>query len=759
MGRENINLRNVLVAGLFLLCVCHRATAQEFRECQQIFERLLPIFNQSFEEHNPALLHTKEYRRGLMELQKAYEAYHRINYDRNDSLQRINNEAVLQALSGNHSKGLWLMESMETTEGNPRYIYNRGLIRLLSRHYAAARGDLNNNPESNYAALNTLVSYGLEGQYEEGLAYASQTPRSNTAGKWNYNTALFYKAANRAEEAVDELTAAIRQKDKLIAYRLQRGDLLMQLGKDKRAVNDFEKVARQHPKAQIRYANALLSLNRFGAARHVFEQYIESEDRTFRGNAYLGLGHAHYGLQQLNEAQRYYQLAATALKDDKAALCGQGNVLLSKHEYAKAKGIYERILHSDTTYLSAYLGRALVHYGMKHYDLALEDFARAEPLIDENNRALADVFVSRGYSHYYTRKAAAAQQDFQKAIRLDGARYEALAGMSGVLIDQRRFSEAGQYLSKALNYEKTYDRMWSNYGNLLMHFDMFTKSYDVFKKAIRLNPANLKAQNGWGVVMLENDQLDKSVTLFDSLIKENPTIPYLLNNRGIVQAYLGNRHEQRMQRLDADIRYQQAQNDFNEAMRMAPSRKFYNVNQGNVYRYWEKYDEAQQSYKIHQDKSALNNTGVLYAGMERMKDAKYYLGVALEIDSAHKVFQFNMALLQNGKHKELAKAVASARDDGPYSDISIKYSRDGFVTIYLYDYEYDTLYFPGRHYLPLPVDTYTEDYFIPEFDFKLMPYAPKKFGIRREKKPKYKSQRVNMPGRSRKSGTRCPIIF
>jgi tetratricopeptide (TPR) repeat protein len=751
-------LFRVLALLLLVMAVSsHRTTAQEFRECQQLFEELLPVFKQSFEENNPALLRTTDYRRTLLQLQKAYQAYHRIHYAYTDSVQRTNNEAVLLTLSGNYPRALYQMETLDFTGDDPRYRYHRGLVRLLNKQYAAARTDFLNNPASKYAALNTLVAYGEQRMWPEGLSYATQASHGNTAGKWNYNTALLHKALGQADEALNELTTAIRQKDRFMAYRLQRGDVLMSLGKDKRAVDDFEKVARQHPKAQIRYANALLSVQRFGEAKRIFEEYLKTEDRTFRPNANLGMGHANYGLQQLNEAQRYYQLAATQLRDDKVALCGQGNVLLSKREYRAAGQLFQRILVADSTYLSAYLGRALVHYGLKRYPEALADFEKAASLLDENNRVLADVFVSRGYCYYYTGRPVEAQRDFQRAIRLDPNRYEALAGMSSVLIDQRRYSEAGQYLSKALVHEKTYDRMWSNYGNLLLHFDMYSKSYDVFKKAISLNPANLKAQNGWGVVLLENDKLDKSIAVFDSLVKANPTVPYLLNNRGIVQAYLGNRHEQRQQSPEARVRYTGAQQDFAQAMKLNPVRKFYNVNQGNVYRYWEQFDEAKESYKAYQDKSALNNTGILYAGLEKMADARYYLGVAIQLDSAHKVFQFNMNLLVKGKHKELARAVASARDDGPYSDIGIKYSRDGFVTIYLYDYEYDTLYFPGRHYLPLPVDTYQEDYFIPEMDLSLMPYEKKKFGVKVNRKTKYKAQRVNLPGRS-KSGTQCPVL-
>jgi predicted Zn-dependent protease len=133
----------------------------------------------------------------------------------------------------------------------------------------------------------------------------------NSGGKWNYNLGMIHKFNGELTEGVSEMTFAIRQKDDVIAYRLQRGDMLMRNGNEKKAVKDFEKVARRHPKAQIRYANALLSTNQFGAARSVFDQYLESNERTFRGDAYLGMAHANYGLMQIPEAQRYYRLAST----------------------------------------------------------------------------------------------------------------------------------------------------------------------------------------------------------------------------------------------------------------------------------------------------------------------------------------------------------------------------------------------------------------------------------------------------------------
>ncbi len=742
---------------LWVFC-CSHATAQDFGECQKLLHELLPVFNQSFEENNPTLLRDETYQRNLRSLKASYVKFNKEAFAPEDSLQRMNNEAVLLALSGDYYKAVHMMEHLSLSEQDPQLRYNRGLLHLLTNRFEKSRNDLSAAPSGSHANLNMLVSYGKEKNYTAGRDFAISASDKNAKGKWNYNVGMIHKFSGDLEQGIEEITGAIRHKDDVVAYRLQRGDMLMQTGSQKKAVKDFEKVARRHPKAQIRYANALLATHKFNDARAVFEQYIETKDRKFIGDAYMGLGHAHYGLNHVAEALRYYRLATTVRREVPALLSGIGNTHLSRHEYQFAFNQFDRVIRMDSSYLPAYLGRAVSHYGMGKYELALQDFKLGEKALDESNPFHADLFVTKGFAEYYLGKSTEASLDFNRAIKLDPARYEALSGLSSIMIDQRRYPEAGQYLAKALQYEKNYDRMWSNYGNLLLHFDMFKKGYEVFKRAVSLNPANISAQNGWGVALLENDQLDKSLALFDSLIKEQPELPFLHNNHGIVQAYVGNRHEQKHEVNEANGRYEGAFADFKKAMEVAPTRKFYNVNQGNVYRYWNQFDDAKLSYQSYQDKSALNNTAVMYAGQEKMKDAKYYLGVAIQIDSLHRVFQYNMTILAKGKQKEMMRLVASNRDDSPFSDIGIKYSRDGFVTIYLYDYQYDKLQFPGRHYMPLPAAAYNEDYFIPEFDFKLLAYSKKKNNSTKPKKVRYKSQKVKMPGGKGRSGTKCPIF-
>ncbi len=735
------------------------AYAQDFSKSQRLLTELLPTFNAAFEENNLELLKSSEYKKKLRKLQSEYAKYNAENFEAADSVQRMNNEAILLALSSNYHKALRIFEGINLDNHDTQLIHNRGIYNLLAGKYEAARNDFAINPSDKTVIINTLYSFGKEKDFDGGQAYFNHISSNSIGAKWNYNGGLLHKLSGNTSLAIEELNNAVRQGNDVAAYRLLRGDMLMKNGDKKKAVKDFEKASKKFPKAQIRYANALLSLHRFSEAKSIYLQYLKDKNRQFKAQAYLGLAHCYYGLSEFDEAIRYYRLTSTMMRESPSLLSGIANIHLIKHEYQFASGLFDRAIIKDPTYQMAFLGRAVANFGLKNYALALSDFEKAGKELDPQNPFYADIFVSKAYCEYFLGNKKEARMDFETAIRLDPKRYEALAGVSNILIDGKKFSEAGQYLVKALKYDSGYSEMWSNYGNLLLHFEMFNKSYQVFRKSVLLKPTNVNAQNGWGVVLLENDKLDIAMNLFDSLVHEHPKLSFLHNNFGIVNAYLGNRYEQKFDAISADMSYEKAFLNFQNAMETAPTRKLYNVNQGNVYRYWEKFDDAKLSYQTYQDKSALNNTGVMYAAREMLSDAKYYLGVAIKIDSLHKVFQYNLNILVQGKQKEMKKLVASAGDDGPFSDIGIKYSLDGFVTIYLYDYVYDQLTFPGRHFMPLPVEEYEENYFIPEIDFKFLPYSKKKTQKNKIKRVNYKTQKVKMPRSRNKSGTKCPVLF
>lgn len=743
---------------VLLLCVMclfsKTAKSQSFEKCEKILTELLPEFNRAFEEQNPQLLQSKAYQKKLKRLKSAFEAYEKNSYASEDSVSRANNEAIMLALSGSHSKAIQKIASTE--RHHEKLMYHKGLIGMMLGDYDASYSLLSQNSAPG-AQLNAFVSQGnarKSTSIEKGIFFSAGA--TDPKGKMSYNQGVVHRRYGNTEAALAHFNKALEKQENDV-YRIQRGDTFLDSGLPEKALVDYSAISRRHPAGLVKKGNALLQLHQFSEAISLFKRYLNSTNQEFQGEAYLGIANAFYGEGSYAEARAYYELAARYRPLTTTAQCGLANVALSENKYVAAQRIYDRLIQADTSFLEAYLGRAIAKYGSKNYFGALEDFEKSGPLIDRSNVEMADVLVCRGYSFYHIGDQQSAQRDFENAVKLDARRFEALAGLGKIEIDRRKFSEAGKYLSEALRHQKEHDRLWANYGNLLLHFGMFDKAYAVFKNAVSINPKNLHARNGQGITLLERDKLKESKSLFDSLLRTNPGRPFLLNNRGIVHAYLGNRFSQNNEQVKADHSYTMAEKDFNRAMENAPARKFYNVNKGNVFRYWEQYEEARLSYQSYQDKSALNNTAVLLAGLERLKDARYYLGVALQIDSTHRVFQYNKSVLTQGKAKEMARLVASTKDNGPYSEISLKYSLDGYVTIYLYDYEYEEMEFPGRHHLSLPYRNFDEGDLIPEYDFSFLPYSGNKKEVQEKRKP-IRMPKNKQKGRS-KSGTQCPVLF
>ncbi|ODS81261.1 MAG: hypothetical protein ABS46_11995 [Cytophagaceae bacterium SCN 52-12] len=750
------------VAGAVLLWLTAvfsgEAKSQSFEKCEKQLSAVLPEFNRAFGENDPAILKQGRYLKKLNALRRAYAGYHASSYLAEDSVARIHNEAVLLALSGLHYKALQQITSVNGGAERGLVAYHRGLIYLLAGDFAGAARELGNTGQPN-AALNAMVASGrLAGQSGMTGFPGNTSGLPDPDGKLSYNRGVLLSRAGDKQGAVTSFTAAIVQNDQP-AYRMARGDALAAAGKPDAARTDFKMLAGKHPKAMVRLGHTLVRLGAFAQARQAFRAYLKTKDNSFRNEAFLGLANAFYGEEAYAEARKYYEMLASYKPLAAAGQQGIGNVALAERRYGKAKAIFDGLISRDPAGSGhAYLGRAVARYGLGDYHGALADFSQADTLIDVSRKEMADILVCRGYSNYFVGRIDAAAADFGQAAELDAGRYEALAGLGKIEIDRRRYAEAGKFLNAALSYEKTYDRLWTNYGNLLMHFGMYEKAFAVFATAVKLNPVSLNAQNGRGITLLEQDMLEEARSLFDSLVRTNRGQPFLLNNRGIVNAYIGNRFSQYGEQKSADRSYKLAERDFNLALETSPAKKFYHVNKGNVFRYWEQYEDARTSYQSYQDKSALNNTAVMYAGLERLKDARYYMGVALQLDSTHRAFRYNMNMLarDGGRAKEMSRFVASARDSGPYSEISLKYSLDGYVTLYLYDYEYENMLFPGRHHLPAPLKEIAEDYLIPEFDFRLLPYAEKKADVSRKKA--VRSPRIKLKGRAR-SGTKCPVLF
>lgn len=751
--KYEIHLRSIACAlFLFLGLITNVVYAQKLNECQKNVDDLVALFNQSIAEDRAEIIKSDDYQKKIKKLRACLKVYEAESFGPADSLRRINNEAIYNALATHYSKAIQVLRVLDLNHPDQQVIaYNRGQINLLNRNYAAAKEDLTNTLQMRQAGVNLLVAMGLDKKSKSGIEIPP--PSSSTDSKWYYNYSVLLNERGNPAAALDAITNAIAIEDKE-RYHLFKGNLHVKMQAFELAKKEFAYLSSLRKKAGVGYGNAYLGLHEFKEAKSQYLNYVKSGDQEFIGEAYLGLAHSAYGMGEFEQAQQYYRQAGRYLPNELATLTGIANTYLSVFNYKSAHKYFEVVLLKDSLYYPAYVGRALANYSLGFYEQALHDFEKANPIFDSQDTFQANWHTTKGLSYFHLGQFTKAMSCFKTALEMDPKQFEALSGMSNILIKQKKFPLAGEYLYKAIQLAPTYDGLWSNYGNLLLHFGMFDKAYEIFTSAIEKNPKNLSAWNGLGVVLLEKDQIEQSVTLLDSIVKKNPTHGFLHNNLGIAHLYAANRKEWLNESNQSQKYYDLALADFNKGLELDTTKQFYHVNIGNVYRYTHLYQLADVHYRKHQDKSSLNNLAIVYGINNKIKEANYYIDIAMQIDTSNRVFRYNKLQLNTGEQVR-SHAVSGSR---AATDVALKYSMNGLVSINLYDYIYDEVKFPSRHVNHLRLKSQAVNKYMPSFELLLEPYQLEKKKEKKVSKISRRNQKNKMPKLKKKNATSCPVL-
>jgi tetratricopeptide (TPR) repeat protein len=651
-----------------------------------------------------------------------------------DTLKRANNQAVALARRGNYRAALPMLQRAGLTNDTIRY--NLALVELALHHPERAARLLRSTPGFKLAGLNLGVAECQAGDYENGLLDLSTALHTaEAADELAYNKGLAnlrlnaLDGRNNVGTAEQHLREAVRLNPSELRYRMTRGDALMAQRRYEEALKSYRQALDEtsHPALYARLGQAALATRQYEKAVEAFEDYLRSPDRGQQFGALLGLAHAAYCLEQYPKALLFYKKAIQVNPASVKGHTGLGNTLCSEHKYRDAARAYDQALHLDSTAQLAHLGRAIACFRLGEFKAAVGHFRRAGDALDPSNRDHFDFFVSRGFAILRAGgRGQEAEPFFLTALKLNPKSPVAWAGLSEAHIKAQSFTAALDYAEQALKRERTNDRLLTNRANLLLKFDYFDRAHQTFAQAVSTNPRNVNALNGLGVTLLEMDEMDAALHLYDSLITRTPRA-FLYNNRGIVKSYLGLRNEKAKEHRRAQNFYHLSLKDFQKAQEMDSARRFYNNNAGNVYKNIQDFDNAVRCYEAYLSKTAINNMGVLFANASKEKASQHYLNVAIKIDSSNFIFLYNRSKLYRDFFRDSLRSRQDIQEAGrlinqlPQNSIASRYSKDGYITIYLFDYEYDKYEFPGEHRFPVEPEVSEQNEFLPVLAFVDMP--------------------------------------
>ena len=672
----------------------------------------------------------------------------------------LHNGGVRQGYLGNFHSALTLFKKVQVeSPANDTILYNLSLISGKIRQYDEALNLMSQTGVGRRYLHNKGVWHAQLGQLKQSLTTWEQAPRTDTL---IYNMALAHYRLQNNDEALDWSKRIGFSKNPL--FHELYANVLFRQRKYKDAEKFYEKSERLDdiPRLLVQRGNAHLAQQEHQRAAELFNEYLETGHAPYRFWARLGLGQTLYRQRNYSEAVTEYAEACRLGDASVEAWLGLGNAYVGTGGQRQAQKAYERALALDSTRQEAWLGLAMVHYRLKNYNESLCCFDQAGGALNNHNRNHADLYAARAFCKLYTNQHKLAKSDIDSAVRLQRGLLPCLA-MSEYCQREGYFLTSLKWLERAMDASpQASARLLVNRGNLYLKSRLYEDALDDFSEAHHLDPSNVNACNGLGISWVNLNELDRAKAMYDSLLRKK-NLAILLNNRGIVQSYLALREQKQFHNLTKTQQFHDLSlRDFEKAMETDTSKKAYHVNIGNVHKNMNSEQPAIEHYQKYLSKTGINNLGLLFGKGSRKEVGRHYLDIAVDLDTANKIFLYNRAKLFHDHFKDefrVRRDLQKAFKFAPTDDVAMKYSPDGYVTIFLYDYDFDDYHFPGDPLFevrPQPIDDFA---FLPSLDFVPMRGEGTTAALEGSKYLVTKTKNRNRVALFRQKGkTKCPKI-
>lgn len=639
--------------------------------------------------------------------------------------RQLNNAGIQQAyqLKLQTSQSLFL-QAQEHSSANDTLLYNLSLITGLLKNYNDA--------------LEIMAQTGVGRRYlhNKGVWEAQKGEINKSLATWALaqptDTLLFNMAL--AEYRLNNLSGA-QEHTKRIGFAKAAefhelyANIFFRLGDYKNAEKLYQKAEKftfktgrsaTSSRLLVQRGNTHLAQQEYEQAEVLYREYLDLKDPYYRFAAHLGLGHALYRQRKYQLAVLEYDAACRHNESSAEAWLSLGNAYVGTNGQRQAQKAFERALDLDSTQKSAWLGLGMVNYRLRNFGEAVCCFEQAGEILNVKNRNHADFFAARAFCRLYTEQSKLAKDDVQTAVRLAGNGLLPCLAMSEYLRIEGYFLSSLKWLERAIRAnDEVSVRMLVNRGNIYLKCRQYDDAMDDFSQAHRMDPSNVNASNGLAISLLNKDEIDRAKVLYDSLLRQRK-LAILYNNRGIVQSYMSLRERHERNHKDEAKFSTLSMQDFDKALEVDSTKRPYYVNIGNVYKNRNEETPAIENYQRYLSPNAISNMGVLFAKEARRDFSGHYLDIAISYDTSNVIYLYNRAKLYHDHFKDVFMRRADLKQAFklmPTNDISLKYSPDGFVTIFLFDYDFETYHFPGDPLFDVQAQPLDDFAFLPSMDF------------------------------------------
>jgi tetratricopeptide (TPR) repeat protein len=166
-----------------------------------------------------------------------------------------------------------------------------------------------------------------------------------------------------------------------------------------------------------------------------------------------------------------------------------------------------------------------------------------------------------GLSAWKGNDLAKAEKAFVSALTLDPLHVKSLVNVSRVLIDQKRYDEALDRLTRASDIEPRSNEVQRLLGRTLYAQGKTDEAVDAYRRAIELDERDVWSMNNLGLLFLEQQRADEALPLLTKAVEMRKDVPAFHNNLGMALEHagrLGDAATAYAGALTADPRYDRA---------------------------------------------------------------------------------------------------------------------------------------------------------------------------------------------------------
>ncbi len=399
---------------------------------------------------------------------------------------------------------------------------------------------------------------------------------------------IYYAWTNDTQNALKELDNAVNtnpKDDEALDHRARYKD---EIGDNKGAIADFNKLIALKPDKAAYYYNrssANYDLKNYDAVIADCKKAVSLDDNYYEAYTMLGNVYDIYGDTKQSVAN--YERAISIRPNQEFAYNELGKTYFAKDDYTNALNVFNRILERNPNTVSSLEYHAGCCSKLGYHNRAIEDYTKLISLFPDS----FENYMNRANEELVAGKKTEACTDMNK----------------GAKMVKKRLSE--EYLYAHTFLYKNCRELFS--AKMLKVNDLYEESYNLYTAG----------------------KVDQTIKKYDEMIKIIPDSAYLYYNRGKFKQEL-NQHEAAIL-------------DYKKAVQLDKKNVESWVAMGISYMYIRKFDDAIKSFleAIKADENyamSYNNIAQVYREKKDNANALKYLEIAVQKDPLYKVAYFSL---------------------------------------------------------------------------------------------------------------------